>query len=718
MNCIKISGERARRNPQHTRRTHASHPCRARISLDSTANKQLILSCTRTADTIEVATEAFASRFLTSGETGCGRSLAASTSLSTPSSAALPELSASIPRCTSMAEGAPEDEREALLVAAAAAAAAASAAAKREDNSSSSSSSTPLNLHKTDVGMMEKILISDGLNNNNSSSAKSTPSSCHQQPAQDAESGSAASSPRHPMPAEPPCSPPLTPQIPTFPGLNGDLDAAKLAAAVAAQAHLNGTVASLANFQNLAGLQSSLANAPLNLTMSSSQHQSNSQTQQQQQPTTMPQLILASGQLVQGIQGAQLLIPTSQGLATQTILAIPVSQSPGSPLIPSLVSSQSPLQSLTQPLQLATGAGGGTSSPPLSSLALNSQHLLSTAAPGLGLPPQLMPQPLVATTNVPSNNNTSISSQSMSRGSASPPNHRSHPYSIPEKHPNGTLNGTSMNTISRLANATGLTVTPTQSRAHSVPSSHHKSSPLSAQQPQPPPQNQHTSSHQNGSLSPGALSPSALDPLNDMSHFDDIPGQPTINQATGNVVDGINLDEIKEFAKAFKLRRLSLGLTQTQVGQALSVTEGPAYSQSAICSALATQMYCTAAQIASQQQAMFEKLDITPKSAQKIKPVLERWMKEAEERYKSGHNQLTEFIGVEPSKKRKRRTSFTPQALEILNVHFERNTHPSGAEITALAQQLGYEREVIRIWFCNKRQALKNTVRMMSKGVV
>ena len=59
--------------------------------------------------------------------------------------------------------------------------------------------------------------------------------------------------------------------------------------------------------------------------------------------------------------------------------------------------------------------------------------------------------------------------------------------------------------------------------------------------------------------------------------------QPTINEATNNVVDGINLEEIKEFAKAFKLRRLSLGLTQTQVGQALSVTEGPAYSQSAIC---------------------------------------------------------------------------------------------------------------------------------------
>lgn len=74
----------------------------------------------------------------------------------------------------------------------------------------------------------------------------------------------------------------------------------------------------------------------------------------------------------------------------------------------------------------------------------------------------------------------------------------------------------------------------------------------------------------------------------------------------------------------------------------------------------------------------FEKLDITPKSAQKIKPVLERWMSEAEERYKNGVQNLTDFIGSEPSKKRKRRTSFTPQALEVLNQYFERNTHPSG----------------------------------------
>ncbi|XP_061614895.1 POU domain, class 6, transcription factor 2 isoform X2 [Phyllopteryx taeniolatus] len=166
-------------------------------------------------------------------------------------------------------------------------------------------------------------------------------------------------------------------------------------------------------------------------------------------------------------------------------------------------------------------------------------------------------------------------------------------------------------------------------------------------------------------------------------------------QTAPSEVDGVNLEEIREFAKAFKIRRLSLGLTQTQVGQALSAAEGPAYSQSAIC--------------------RFEKLDITPKSAQKIKPVLERWMAEAEARHRSGMQNLTEFIGSEPSKKRKRRTSFTPQALEILNGHFEKNTHPSGQEMTEIAEKLNYDREVVRVWFCNKRQALKNTIKRLKQ---
>ncbi|KAG7267056.1 hypothetical protein CRUP_026299 [Coryphaenoides rupestris] len=251
-------------------------------------------------------------------------------------------------------------------------------------------------------------------------------------------------------------------------------------------------------------------------------------------------------------------------------------------------------------------------------------------------------------------------------------------------------------------------------------------------------------------------------------------------QSAPSEVDGVNLEEIREFAKAFKIRRLSLGLTQTQVGQALSAAEGPAYSQSAICSkqgflgrvgvacgvaagrrgggaawrrgagrggvlsvrrgrgpcgpvaaggvaawrvllapaahdalsqhqdrhqkrgaggrarppAVLWSWWSLVVGMFKSQTTRFEKLDITPKSAQKIKPVLERWMAEAEARHRSGMQNLTEFIGSEPSKKRKRRTSFTPQALEILNSHFEKNTHPSGQEMTEIAEKLNYDREV------------------------
>uniref|UniRef100_A0A803TGH7 POU domain protein n=1 Tax=Anolis carolinensis TaxID=28377 RepID=A0A803TGH7_ANOCA len=160
----------------------------------------------------------------------------------------------------------------------------------------------------------------------------------------------------------------------------------------------------------------------------------------------------------------------------------------------------------------------------------------------------------------------------------------------------------------------------------------------------------------------------------------------------GSDDDGINLEEIREFAKNFKIRRLSLGLTQTQVGQALTATEGPAYSQSAIC--------------------RFEKLDITPKSAQKLKPVLEKWLTEAELRNQEGQQNLMEFVGGEPSKKRKRRTSFTPQAIEALNAYFEKNALPTGQEITEIAKELNYDREVVRVWFCNRRQTLKNTSKL------
>ncbi|XP_011868658.1 PREDICTED: POU domain, class 6, transcription factor 1 isoform X3 [Vollenhovia emeryi] len=518
--------------------------------------------------------------------------------------------------------------------------------------------------------------------------------------------------------------------------------------AAVAQAHLNGTMAgmvTLQNLQNLANLQNlpqvaslaaglqgmtagltnnQLINTPLNLTVSSSggtiptassttagphllppssaPMATLPQLLSQPQPVAMPQFILTSGQLVQGIQGAQLLIPTSQGIATQTILTIPVSHVTNNQMVNLALSNGqvvsttlANLQSLAQPQNmLSTPTSNVPTSPSLASgLGLNPAalpHLLSNSSASQQLLSAMQPQQLLQAAQAAQAQAAqavqAVQASQQPLLTTSPQQHHRHTshmnhYTPTEKHhrerpeQSSPLNESvvsAASALNRLAASNGeITITTT----HGPGGAGVKASPSSMHSPKE----------------------EEDDLLNDS------PNQPTINEATNNVVDGINLDEIKEFAKVFKLRRLSLGLTQTQVGQALSVTEGPAYSQSAIC--------------------RFEKLDITPKSAQKIKPVLERWMKEAEEsasdsRYKSGVNHLTDFIGVEPSKKRKRRTSFTPQALELLNAHFDRNTHPTGNEITTLAHRLGYDREVIRIWFCNKRQALKNTVRMMSKGVV
>lgn len=463
-----------------------------------------------------------------------------------------------------------------------------------------------------------------------------------------------------------------------------------------------------ANLQGLSSMPSNpVINSPLNLSVSAPGMGSpnpvpNNNMLPPAMPSPMPQLILASGQLVQGIQGAQLLIPTSQGIATQTILTIPVNHVNSNDQMVNLAlnngqvvsTSLANLQAMAQPHQLLNSNPQQPSNirpnmlnPTLSNALLNQglpNFLSNGAANAQELLQALQQQPQGNHNLLQTVQQNNMSQQMQGRRSSSPrpdrhykerENFERYAGSSRERNDRDNVGSTALSSINRLAASNGEITITTSHNANAGPASSAGSAgsgPIS-------------SPHAPVKMSPGSVKSPSQD---DSDLLADSPNQPTISQSSSNVVDGINLEDIKEFAKAFKLRRLGLGLTQTQVGQALSVTEGPAYSQSAICSALASQML--AAQLSSQQQNM----------------------------YASGQNHLTDFIGMEPSKKRKRRTSFTPQALELLNAHFERNTHPSGTEITGLAHQLGYEREVIRIWFCNKRQALKNTVRMMSKGMV
>lgn len=66
------------------------------------------------------------------------------------------------------------------------------------------------------------------------------------------------------------------------------------------------------SFQNIQNEQS-LLNTPLNLSVANVNIAVPSSTADNVAPHQLPQLILTSGQLIQGIQGAQLLIPSGQG---------------------------------------------------------------------------------------------------------------------------------------------------------------------------------------------------------------------------------------------------------------------------------------------------------------------------------------------------------------------------------------------------------------------
>ncbi|CAG0918455.1 unnamed protein product [Notodromas monacha] len=45
--------------------------------------------------------------------------------------------------------------------------------------------------------------------------------------------------------------------------------------------------------------------------------------------------------------------------------------------------------------------------------------------------------------------------------------------------------------------------------------------------------------------------------------------------------------------------------------------------------------------------------------------------------------------------------------LGALETHFHKQPKPSAPEITALADSLQLEKEVVRVWFCNRRQKEK-----------
>ncbi|XP_076851468.1 POU domain, class 3, transcription factor 2 [Brachyhypopomus gauderio] len=143
-------------------------------------------------------------------------------------------------------------------------------------------------------------------------------------------------------------------------------------------------------------------------------------------------------------------------------------------------------------------------------------------------------------------------------------------------------------------------------------------------------------------------------------------------------------DDLEQFAKQFKQRRIKLGFTQADVGLALGTLYGNVFSQTTIC--------------------RFEALQLSFKNMCKLKPLLNKWLEEADST--SGSPTSLDKIAAQ-GRKRKKRTSIEVSVKGALESHFLKCPKPAASEITSLADSLHLEKEVVRVWFCNRRQKEK-----------
>jgi len=148
--------------------------------------------------------------------------------------------------------------------------------------------------------------------------------------------------------------------------------------------------------------------------------------------------------------------------------------------------------------------------------------------------------------------------------------------------------------------------------------------------------------------------------------------------------DTTTSDDLEQFAKEFKQRRIKLHFTQADVGLALGKLYGSMFSQTHIC--------------------RFEALQLSFKNMCKLKPLLVKWLEEADSNRGSASG--TDVPGS-PVRKRKKRTSIELTVKTALENYFNKNPRPSSQEINVLVQNLGIEKEVVRVWFCNRRQKEK-----------
>ncbi|EJW88968.1 hypothetical protein WUBG_00118 [Wuchereria bancrofti] len=206
----------------------------------------------------------------------------------------------------------------------------------------------------------------------------------------------------------------------------------------------------------------------------------------------------------------------------------------------------------------------------------------------------------------------------------------------------------------------------------------------------------------------------------------------------------IDLDELENFAQTFKKQRIKFGFTQGDVGLALGRRYGTDFSQTTI--------------------SRFEALNLSFKNMCKLRPLLKEWLEDAEAALANGatisdlldapskeptpqyptsvihlplnNNKPSSLMSVNassgnkmpsdespspngstvcssgagggvPLKKRRKRTNLDLAQRSALDAYFDMNPRPDHDRMAEIAELVGLDRDVVRVWFCNRRQKLR-----------
>ncbi|CAG9534048.1 unnamed protein product [Cercopithifilaria johnstoni] len=206
----------------------------------------------------------------------------------------------------------------------------------------------------------------------------------------------------------------------------------------------------------------------------------------------------------------------------------------------------------------------------------------------------------------------------------------------------------------------------------------------------------------------------------------------------------IDLDELENFAQTFKKQRIKFGFTQGDVGLALGRRYGTDFSQTTI--------------------SRFEALNLSFKNMCKLRPLLKEWLEDAEAALANGatisdlldppskeptpqyptsvihlplnNNKQSSVVNISasscnrmpsdespspngsivcssgvggniPLKKRRKRTNLDLAQRSALDAYFDMNPRPDHDRMAEIAELVGLDRDVVRVWFCNRRQKFR-----------